>query len=957
MTATSRIPPIGFITSRSFGPVLLWLIAFVAAPLMVSAQNFGGVPPEDSWMIRKGDHVDIIFSNEVAPLADSVASIIEQINRTDPYSLGASRKDIPIILRNKNLTTNGFVGYVPFRSEFFLFGAQNPNVLGFHDWMELLTLHEYRHVIQYSNLNRGITRLTGQILGHAAQAGIYNLLVPNWFSEGDAVLFESAMTGNGRGQLPSFLAPFRALLLENKKYTYHKYRNGSFKDLVPNHYVHGYLLTGYGYQEYGQEFWPHILDQTARLKGLVLPFRQAIRQETGFKLPDYHDAMLDDYQKSLAEQVDTNLQMAAPYLPQDENIKDEVQILTDDAGRMYLLESSYDEISTVYQLSGNEKKKLFTLGRTFDPYLILRGSRLLFTNRGLNSRWTNREYSDIYAFDLDRAEMKRITKHQKYLSVDYLPAANRYLAVQAGEDGKTVIVTFDENHDIVDTLIDETNTYLAYPRWVDTTANRFIFTRRKNGHMSLALHQISTRSTVDLVGPVRETIARPFPTAEGIFYSSSKTGIDNIYFFDYRTRQQTSVTADLTGAYNPTVSLSSHPNDTPRLYYSSTTAHGHRIRSQKMETGELRSQSATMVPGMTPIYAQFPIRAEQLKSGPNEDPAHPERYKPGQHLLNFHSLYLEPSLTTPRLSLLSNDYLNTTRASIYTLYRDADRSWEAGGEMTYAGWFPEITLGVNHRFNRRLNLRLDNERIELPKSETSADIGLAVPLNFSRRQVGHFLRIGGKYGWTQEHFDPNDPVLPGPIDLAPRTFQTAQFASDWSLLRQRAYRDIFPKWGVTSTLKAKRSFSPGKSWMVYAGQNLYLPGLFSNDGFKFRWQAQFNSLSANNLLPFELNSTHDVPYNFPTFRSGVILTANYLFPLAYPEISIPHVIYTKRVAVNLFTEHFRSEAIDDTWAGIDVFLTAQYFNLFEFTAGVRVSRQMGLTSAPYAWSLIFLEDL
>lgn len=945
---------------RNFPRIILFVTGFLifmmCGPFLVSGQNFGGVPPGDSWMVSESADARIIYSRKTSPLADTVLSVIARVNRHSPLSLGGERLTVPIILRNKNLTTNGFVAYVPFRSELNLHASQNPNVLGYYDWMTILTLHEYRHVLQYSAGNKGLTRLVGKVFGEGARAGLYNLLVPDWFSEGDAVFFESAVTGAGRGQLPAFTADIRALLLANIKYDYHKFRNGSFRDLVPNHYVHGFLLTEYGNRKDPGNFWPKVMDETTRFKGLFVPFRQAIRRNAGLKLPKFHHVALNAYQDYLFETTDTVSDTAPLLLPESENIKDELQLLIDSAGGKYLLETSYDEISTFYKLVGDRKKKLFSPGRSFDNHLLLRGSRIIFTSRGLHPRWTNREYSDIYSYHLPTGKLDRITRHAKYLSADYQPFTNRYVAVQAGEDGQTTLVIFRGQDLTVDTIFHENNSYLAEPRWLDASTDKVLFVQRKNGRSSLCLYDPAVSHIEILLGPSKETIARPFVSTHGIFYSSSSTGIDNIHFFDFRTHTSSVVTHVPTGAYNPTTDPTRSAGDSVRLYYSIATAYGQRIRTSEIPLPNGSASFRTAQEAIPERYFNLPTGNAQIVQGEAVD-AEKEIYHPARHLFRFHSLYLEPSLTDPGFAILSNDYLNTTKARLYTRYIDPDQSWKVGAEVTYAARFPEIILGVNHRFNRHLNLRLEDEVIRLPKSETSVEAGIALPLDFSRRQTNHILRIQGQYGWTQEHFDQNDPVLPGPIDLEPRLFQTGIVGLQWSVTRQHAYRDILPKWGLTTTLSAKRGFSPAESWLLYAGQNLYLPGLFRNDGLKFKWQVQHGSTSAANFLTYELRSIQDLPYDIHSFRTGAVLTGNYIFPLAYPEISIPHVLYTQRLAINFFTEHFHSVDNQATWSGVDLFLTARYFNLSEFTTGIRVSRQWGDKSSPFSWNVLFLQDL
>ena len=942
-----------------FLSVIIGIISgILGLPIILTSQNFGGVPPGDTWMIKRNEGINVIYSQDVAPVADTVLSTITRINLGDPLSLSLHRKPINFILRNKNMTTNGFVAYAPFRSELYLFPSQDPNVLGFYDGMKTLTIHEYRHVLQYSALDRGITKLVGDVFGQLAQAGTYNILVPDWFTEGDAVFFESALTGQGRGHLPDFLADHRALLMEGKTYSYNKYSNGSFKDLVPNHYVHGYLLSGYGYRNFPDRFWPDVLDQTSRLKGLLLPFRQAIRRNSGMKLPEYHRAAMTQYRENLYHQLDTTARPDPLLLPPSTRIKDEIQLLTGPEGRNYLLETGYDEISSVYELSEGRKKKLFALGRSFDPYLILRDNRILFTNRGLDSRWTNREFSDVYYFDLDSRQLERVTHQKKYFSVDYSAATRQYLAVQGGETGQTAIVSFQEEGGLVDTLVLEPGTFYGYPRWVGKSGDKFVFTQRQDGQMSIIQYDRATQTKEILIGPVRETIARPVVTSDGIYFSSSRSGIENIYYFDLRTKHRIPVTADLVGAYNPTLdTIAIDQEDSLRLYYSTKTAQGQRIRVKNLPENMVLREKTPDVPELKPWFV-----GQEDQQMAVSDPAEvvspvAERYKPSRHLFHFHSLEPEPSLTNPRLSLISNDYLNTTSASLYGRYLNADNSWTVGAEVTYAGWYPEIFLDVNHRFNLDLNLRLDDETYVLPKSETTANAGISIPLDFSRRHYWHFLRWTGQYGWTQEHFDPEDPILPGNLDLEPRLFQTGLTSVNWSLQRVKAYRDLLPKWGITTTLLAKRAFSPAESWLLYAGQNFYIPGFFRNDGFKFRWQLQHGSSMVRNTLSYELRSLQDIPYGDRSFRTGGLFTANYLFPVAYPEVSIPHVIYTKRIAVNLFTEHFRSNILDRTWYGVDVFLTARYFNLIDLTTGIRAYRPWQSTAAPVSWSVVLLQDL
>jgi hypothetical protein len=61
------------------------------------------------------------------------------------------------------------VGLGPFRSEFYTNPAQNAFELGAVSWMDNLALHEFRHVQQYSNFNKGLSKAATFLFGEQGQ--------------------------------------------------------------------------------------------------------------------------------------------------------------------------------------------------------------------------------------------------------------------------------------------------------------------------------------------------------------------------------------------------------------------------------------------------------------------------------------------------------------------------------------------------------------------------------------------------------------------------------------------------------------------------------------------------------------------------------------------------------------------------------------------------------------------
>lgn len=943
--------PISSSKPRTYILLLSILFFCVWTGPSVFGQNFGGVAPSKQWRIKKIPEAEIVFDPETRPQADSILQTISAINAYPLLPLGDHREFLHITLRNENLTANGFVGYMPFRSEFFVNAAPDPNAIGYGDWIRLLGLHEYRHAIQYSAMRRGLTGWLKNIFGEGAQAAVYNLLIPNWYSEGDAVFFETAASDNGRGRLPAFSADMNALLRSDLNYSYGKFRNGSFRDRVPDHYIHGYLLTAYGYENYSDQFWPQILRETADLKGLFTPFAKSIRRKTGMKIRDFHREALDHFRESLPGR--NNEEEADPLFFQESPIvKNEVLLLPHPAGRLFLLESGYDEIPVVYEITGAERVKKFALGNTTDSYMSISHSRITFLSKTVHPRWTNREYGDLFYYDIEKDKIVSVTRKRKFLSADFQESHRRYIATEAREDGQSQLVLYEESSGKTDTLMADNGTYYSYPKWLSSETSVFIFTGRKQGRMFLASYDLTDGTTDTLISPVSASISRPFPAENHIYFSSGISGTDDIYRTDTATGKTEKLTGSASGAYNPTT------DGQGILYYSIETEKGKRICSRVLPDRDETAAKETTTRSVDFLHPKPASRSDEADGIVYRSASYPEKeYKPGRHLLHFHSLFLDLSTDQPSLSLLSNDYLNTSRAEIYGRYFDADKSWQSGASFTYAGWYPELSIDGWHRWNRRLYFQIGNDVYSIPKSETGGEIGWAIPWNLSARQYQHILRFSGRYGLVQEHFNPEHPELPGKIDLKPRLFQTSGIQAEWVIQRMQAYRDIFPKWGAATLVTAAASHTPENHGLIYLRQSFYLPGFFKNDGFKLKWQGQRNSDLAASFISSRLVSANRLPLDFSRFTSGALFTVNYLFPLAYPEINLPHLLYTKRIAVNIFTEHFVSNLHRQTWSGLDIFLTARAFHLVDFTGGIRVSRTWPMKSGNNNLQIVFLQDL
>ena len=200
-----------------------------------SSQVLQNLSSSYKWYQLKTPHFNIIYPEGFSEQGQRMANTMEHIYNPAAASLGVRpKKNFPLILQNQNAVSNGFVTLGPRRSEFYTMSPQNANFLGNNDWLDLLALHEYRHVVQYDRSRTGFTGFIRNIFGEYSQAAVASAVVPSWYWEGDAVGIETALSASGRGRIPQFSAAFRANLLEIGSYNYNKQYLRSYKDFMDN---------------------------------------------------------------------------------------------------------------------------------------------------------------------------------------------------------------------------------------------------------------------------------------------------------------------------------------------------------------------------------------------------------------------------------------------------------------------------------------------------------------------------------------------------------------------------------------------------------------------------------------------------------------------------------------------------------------------------------------------------
>src|SRR5690554_1519338 len=211
---------------------LLLIIAVILSVLAVEAQYFstGQDPSSIRWRQINNRNFRLIYPDYYENQAKVLAGKLDAAYPYTSFTLKHNPGKIPVVLHTQTVQSNGLVAWAPSRAEFYTTPHQG---IYPQDWMEQLTLHELRHVVQVDKIKSKLPRWINYLLGEQGTALAFGAHIPWWLIEGDAVITETTLSSFGRGRQPEFLMEHWAQVVEKGVFTYDKAFLKSYKDFVP----------------------------------------------------------------------------------------------------------------------------------------------------------------------------------------------------------------------------------------------------------------------------------------------------------------------------------------------------------------------------------------------------------------------------------------------------------------------------------------------------------------------------------------------------------------------------------------------------------------------------------------------------------------------------------------------------------------------------------------------------
>jgi hypothetical protein len=245
--------------------------------------------------------------------------------------------------------------------------------------------------------------------------------------------------------------------------------------------------------------------------------------------------------------------------------------------------------------------------------------------------------------------------------------------------------------------------------------------------------------------------------------------------------------------------------------------------------------------------------------------------------------------------------------------------------------FPYLSAGMQFTFDR-----LTEESGSMRQfHQLDSRFGFNIPINATGGRSYKFFNIGSSYALRNEF---NTGFSKG---MAANDFSYLSHFVNWNQQVPQARKHIFPRLGYALTAQFRHAITSISGYQLFTNGSVYLPGLFRVHNFvlsgSFQQRDTLRQLFSNRLA-------YSRGYNEPYFSRMWRTSADYHFPVLYPDKGIASILYLQRIRGNFFFDLTRGYSrdkklsIDNRSAGVELYFDTKWWNEYPLSFGVRYSR-------------------
>jgi len=863
---------------RYLTSISLSIISYpVFGQIFSTAQN----PLSVHWSYIQAGGFKIIYPKELEKEAQRMANTLPFIYPKVGLGLNQQNTAIPLLLQNQGTIANGFVQLGPKKSEFY---TTPPQYFDSQDWLNNLAVHELRHVAQFDKLTGNKKHPFPELVYFA----YFGAGIPTWFFEGDAVVNETALTESGRGRQPNWIMPYRAAILEGKKFPYSKAYFGSNKDVTPGYYQTGYLMVADMKEKFGQFISDSLLADIRRRPIRLYPFSKSLKKYTGKNTRKYFEDTQEKLEKKWTTQqeflstenyasLNKKTSLATHYFLPARLNKNQV---------LALKESKQEARHFVVVNQDQSEQKLFGIGYQEQPWFSLKKNILVWDEIRYDPRYKQRSYSVICSYNMTTRKFKKLSSQSRLFSPTLSNDGKKIIAVKVELDNQFNLIEIDaRSGKILKSIPNPDNKILQTPCF-DQTGNEIAYISVTEKGKSLWV--IDGEKKKPLILNSRQQLSRPIFIDRKIAFNAHFNGIDNIYTIDTATKKINALSASKYGAFNPTQSGDG------KIIFNDYKINGYEIAEQMIsekpvgENGFVDfSTEAQKQENIGNVFNHIPDTTFQSK-----------RYRQGLNLFSFHSVI--PVIDNEYvfgLELQSNNLLNTM--DFYTgakYHRDLKR-FEYTADISFKALYPVFSVLYRNR-PKRTFYRSKNVIQQGDWRENYIKLNASLPLSFNARNQNYSFTLNAATSFTKRYLPENMPT----------NFITAlNFPMEYNFTfnhsTRTTERDIAPKWAqILRATYNHQPFDKNLGGKIVAFESFfYFPGVAKNHSFL----ASFNYQKATGVNQYATEIATVYGYNNILAKSKLqnSMLFNYRFPFAFPDWELGPLAYIRNFRAGIFSHY------------------------------------------------------
>lgn len=897
---------------------LYFFITFLFCITSINAQQ----PFSTKWKSIKTPETKIIYPQEIEKDAYRVAQTMRSVFEADTVTLNEKPRRVPLLLTNLPTVSNGYSTLFPYQMLWYPLPFEDCNEIGLSEWFQALSVHEYRHIVQYQATNHYFTKLGSIFFGAYGRAAL-RYSIPDWWYEGDAVYAETVLSSGGRGRIAKFDMPFAAILNQNNKiYKYDKMLFRSFRDYIPNHYPLGYLLVTRARREYGHDVWQKTAKRSSAYSFWPWAFTAAFKHYSDISLAKNYTLTMNELRNFYNERIE-NLSITPAKIINDTTKKcytsyNSATFYNNDTIIAIKTSLNAPDCFVLIDKNGNEKKLFDTDAQSFD----CQNNILVWATTIPDMRWTLKGFSDIATYDFKTKKKYNLTKNQRYFSPAVSQDGKFLSTVEFNEKRECKLLIFkilrNKNRKLylekIRTFEAQYSEYIRSLVWIGDYSVAYV-SNYENKNAIVKINVINGKKEA-LLPYGHEVVNTLEMSGNNLIYESEHSGIPAIWQIDTISDKSCMIVSRKFGAFAPAVS----PDD-KTLIFSDYTQNGYNIAAVEISNLEpIKEDNVT--PNRLDYFSPLLKYEPQLKVDtvavtiPDTSQFENKKYRFFYDPIRIYGWLPNVSDGTLSATLNSQNTLGTLNVSGGANYYQTDDFWRYFVTATYSGFYPVLSFSANWG-NDADNYLVFNKNGTFSEktfywNEKIFSSSISLPLNFSRYNINRHLNIAAVFSY----YNINNKITDNYDDLGNGGFSTISASIGFSNYKTTAYRDFNYRLGFSVNFNAKTSVNSHREaketdFII----NLYLLGLAKQHYFIISGVTinQNKSKDTQKLYLFGNSNATVRGYESVRTQSFNKITADYWLPLCYPDAGIPGLIWCKRIKASIFGDVAQSKIFNQKY--------------------------------------------